>query len=96
MTEVTANDTERLLAAFKTWAGVDADPDPVTVKFYDDGKKQIGSTITLTIALNRDSVGNWHYDYTIPMVTGSIWVEFSGTLEGQVITPARAELKVSW
>ena len=96
MTEVTANDTQRLLAEFKTWAGVYADPDPVTLKLYDDGKKQIGSTITLTLASHRDSVGNWHYDYLVPMVTGSIWVEFSGVLEGEVITPAREELKVQF
>jgi hypothetical protein len=78
-----SGNTVRLAVIFRNFSGTLTDPTgTITLKFYDRKKAQIGSTINLTGA-NRDGVGQYHYDYTIPSnTTGTLTYEFAGVVSG--------------
>ncbi len=89
-----SGNTIRLKCNFKTFAGVDSDPESITLKIYNKYRKQIGNTISITNT-NKVSTGNYQYDYTVPSGYDQIIYEYSGTLEGSTIT-ARDAIDVSW
>lgn len=76
----TSGDTVRLTATFKNFADALTDPTEITVKFYDQSKVQIGSTVTLD-ASNKDSTGVYHYDYIVPSGYKKIYYEFCGIID---------------
>lgn len=76
-TTVRVGDTCRLGVTFKTWAGAANDVTSATLRIYDSNWKQIGSDITPA----AQGSGVYTYDYTIPVGTGILYFEFSGTLE---------------
>lgn len=69
--------TVRIVAKFHTFTGPLADPENITLAFFDSADKQIGTTIDITSA-NRLSAGIYEYFYTIPTGYGRIWYEFAG------------------
>jgi hypothetical protein len=71
-------DTVRLTATFKNFADTLVDPTSITVKFYDQSKTQIGTTITEVV---KDDVGVYHYDYTIPDGYKKIYYEWTGMID---------------
>jgi len=76
-------DTVRLKATFKNFAGVLTDlTENPTLKIYNDSKEVVttiaGSSIT------HGETGEYYYDYTTT-AEGLYYYEFSGTLEGTTI-----------
>jgi hypothetical protein len=62
----------RLSVSFKDLAGVAADPTTVVLTV----KRRTSTNETLTPT--KDSVGNYHYDYT-PAAAGAYFYRFNGT-----------------
>lgn len=78
-----SGNTVRLIAKFKDYDGVLIDPDLVRVIFYDSKYKETGS-VTLS-NLNRLSLGEYYYDYTIPMsLNGFSYYEWYSEINGKV------------
>lgn len=88
---ILTGDTIRLKASFYSFAGVLADPDVVTVKVYS----HIGQQVLTTATATKDSTGVYHYDYTIPVESGDLVYEFSGTMDGTV-SLGRAKIEKQW
>ena len=99
--------TVRLKCEFKTFNDEYDDPDGITLKIFDKDKTQIGETIDITDAYTTET-GIYEYDYVIPALSTliadlsttlinctKIFYEFSGTLEGDVIT-GRDKIIVTW
>ena len=82
-----AGNTIRVQCEFKTFptASLLADPTAITFKAYDEESRQIGSSVNIDSS-NRLSTGIYYYDYFLPRGYRVINVEFSGTLEGSIIT----------
>ena len=86
--------TVRLKAEFKTFDDEYADPIGITLKIYDKLKEQIGETISIS-TVQRVSTGIYEYDYLLPLDYTSIVYEFSGTLNGEIIT-GRSSIDCTW
>ena len=87
--------TVRVRATFKTFAGVEADPSGITLKFYDQRRSQVGATL-LGAQLSRSSAGVYSYMYEIPDTTSPyLTYEFKGTLEGTSIV-GRGQIPIRW
>ena len=102
-----SGNTVRLKCEFKTFDDEYADPTAITLKIFDKDKAQIGATIEISCAYQTDT-GIYEYDYTIPALSvlieylsttliscTKIFYEFSGTLDGEVIT-GRDKIIVNW
>lgn len=76
------NNTVRLSAEFRDFAGELVSPTGVVLRFYDRNMIQIGDDIAVVPA----STGIYQYDYTLPTgVKGTLYYEFAGTLDGKTI-----------
>jgi hypothetical protein len=91
---VITGDTIRLKVEFKNWAGILASPNDVKLKIYLV-KNIARDELIEEINVDPISVGKYQYDYTIPVGAGSIFYEFSGTLEDKQVL-GRAELVRKW
>lgn len=81
---VQRGNTVRLTAQFRSWAGVAADPDSVTVRIFDSRLQQLQEA--LLGAANRTATGAYYYDWSTPSGDSvRYYFEFVGQLEG---TPA--------
>lgn len=87
-------DTIRIPVTFYDLDVALADPTTVTVSFYDINKVQIGAAATLD-AGNKDSVGVYHYDYTVPDGHSKIYYEFTGIMD-TLPNIERGEIRVTW
>jgi hypothetical protein len=87
-TTVIVGNTYRLSATFSTWAGAANDVTSAKLKIYDANWQQIGSDLSPV----AQGSGVYTYDYTIPPGTGTLYFEFSGTLEGTTAL-ARGQLE---
>lgn len=79
------NNTIRITAHFKTFAGNYADPTGITFKVFDAFGQQVGNTVDLDSS-NKTSTGIYYVDYLVPRNYDELIYEMSGTLEGSVIT----------
>jgi hypothetical protein len=77
--------TVRLIGQFYNFSGILSNASDISIDISEERTNvpiiQVsGSEITL------DSIGKYHYDFTIPLGTGNILYEWSGLLEGSPIT----------
>ena len=79
MAHIFTNDTVRIKATFKDFDQVAIDPDgqTATFKVYDFER-----TVLETFTAVRDGVGLYHYDWTVPDIEGTYFVEFKGEFSG--------------
>jgi len=76
--------TIRLIAEFTSFSGTLDDPSNITLTI--DEQNTGVSLKSLTIAdIIRDSLGSYHYDYTVPKGVGNLIYEWSGTMDGSPI-----------
>jgi hypothetical protein len=83
MAEVTyqIGNTIRLKCTFKDFDGQLRNPDMIKVKIYDQSFAVMSET-TLGPTNNSD-LGNWFYDYVIPMdARGKLYYEWYGEMQG--------------
>ena len=82
-----ANNTVRVTVEFRTFPtnSALADPTAMTFSAWTEDGRQIGTSVVIDSS-DRISLGKYFYDYLIPRGYGRIDVEFSGTLEGSIIT----------
>lgn len=66
MASYLSGDTIRLLCTFKDFSGNPADPTLINVKIYDQSYTVL-STNSVDLVGNKTSVGNYFYDFTIPI-----------------------------
>jgi len=72
------DDTVRLNATFKNWAGVNVDPTDITLTIYDNTK-----TVLEVIELEsivKVSTGVYYYEYVVPSAS-IVYYEFDGIVE---------------
>lgn len=74
MAEINTGDMMRISAAFTDIAGVAADPTTVTLKIRADGVDT--DLVVGAGGIIKDSVGNYHYDYSIPTADSYVKVEY--------------------
>jgi len=77
--------TVRLNVEFKTFEEEYGDPTDITLKVYDTHRIQIGSTVSIG-ASEKTATGKYQYDYLLPIGYTYVTYEFSGILEGKIIT----------
>jgi hypothetical protein len=76
-----AGNTIRLLCEFKDFDGLSRNPDMVKVRVYDQTYKVLYETSLSSE--NNTSVGNYFYDYTIPLdARGKLHYEWYGEMSG--------------
>lgn len=86
------NNTVRLKAEFRDFAGNLVSPDNVVLRIYDDRRNQIEEDI----AVEPVSIGQYQYDYVVPADgLGALYYEFQGTVDGRPIL-GRAVLQRTW
>jgi hypothetical protein len=76
--------TVRLKAEFRNFAGVLADPQQITL----DISYQLTSASIIHVVeadITKESTGIYHYDYPVPIGTGNLLYEWSGSLESSPI-----------
>lgn len=75
----------RLSASFTNFSGVAADPDAVTVTI------KLRNSTSETFTATKDSVGNYHYDYT-PAAAGTYFYRFNGT--GSLLASSQGQFDI--
>jgi len=86
------DDTVRLQATFKNWAGVLIDPTDITLTIYDNTK-----TVLEVIELEsivKVSTGVYYYEYVVPSVS-IVYYEFDGIAE-DTHNVLRGSIKPVW
>ena len=94
MVYVTLGDTIRLNGAFEAFDGTGTDPTTVTLKVYDHMKNTLVSATTTSDVTNGSTDGAFYYDYK-PLIEGTHFYEFEGTLEGHTISD-KGTFYVTW
>jgi len=74
---ITGN-TVRLTVTFTDWDNLPVDPTGITLKVYDAERRQVGATVSVTVA-DKVSPGVYRVDYTIPEGSDELYAEFSAT-----------------
>ena len=93
MTTYQDEDTIRLTAAFKNWADNLADTTTLpAIKIADANRVDITPTGATVI---RDSLGTYHYDYTVPAGISRFYYRFYGMSEGTLVS-RRGEVSLSY
>ncbi len=88
------DNTVRLTVTFTDWDNALVDPTGIVLRIYDGRKKQIGVDIAIGEA-QKQSVGVYQYDYTVPDGADCMYAEFSGTSEGTVVL-GRQRIERRW
>lgn len=88
--QVLMGDTIKLTAEFRTFGGITADPENITVKFMNSKGQQIGEIIQLD-SNSRVGSGIYLYEYVVPNEPSTIVYEFRGLINGKPIL-GRGEL----
>lgn len=86
MTQVYIGNIIRISGAFTDVNGAAVDPTTVTLRI----KPPSGSTVVVTNA-TKDSVGNYHYDYT-PTLKGKHYYRWEGT--GACVTANEGDFQI--
>lgn len=84
MAEINTGDMVRISAAFTNLSDVPADPTTITLKIRVDDST-ISTFVFGSSAMVKDSVGNYHYDYTVPTTNTTCKVEYRWEGTGAVV-----------
>lgn len=91
MSNYIQGDTVKLSATFYSWQSALQDLTGVTLKIYDAGGVQVGTTIS-GASISHDSTGVYSYKYTLPLSYASLVYEFSGTDSEGLVQLSRAKI----